>query len=331
MASAHARRRVDRLTAVADVFISYAHQDGELVRELSPVLEAAGYSTWYYEDKGAVGASYLLQIDQEIERCHAVIVLISPDSVGSDQVSKEVIRAHEAKKKFIPLRRGISHAEFQKRQPEWRMAFGAAVSAEVPEEEGARAVGPRILEGLKRLGVEPGGPPALPSSPLRRVSRGVARGLPARDAGLGAAVAAVVGLLGLPYALFHLSRALFPVAGSPEGWVMTVFPGFRNATVVVNAAGAVMNALLLRGAWLVRRGDPRGAPLIRGVSLAMLANVGVWLLVSLTQFSGDAAQARLVNPAGRSALVQATISAAFLAFVPSGLVFALFRNARRAA
>src|ERR1700732_2410356 len=136
---------------MADVFISYAHQDSDLVRELGPALEAEGYSVWYYEDKGAIGASYLRQIDQEIERCQAVLVVISPDSIASDQVSKEVVRAHEARKKFIPVRRGISHAEFQQRQPEWRMAFGAAVSAEIPP-EGAAPIVPRLLTGLKSLG-----------------------------------------------------------------------------------------------------------------------------------------------------------------------------------
>lgn len=314
--------------AVADVFISYAHQDGDLVRELSPALEAAGYSTWYYEDKGAVGASYLLQIDQEIERCHAVLVVVSPESVGSDQVSKEVIRAHEARKKFIPLRRGISHADFQAKQPEWRMAFGAAVSAEVPG-EGARAVVPRILEGLKRLGVEPGGPPALPSSPLRRISRAVASGSPGVDAGLGSVVAAVVGALGLPYALFQLSAALSPAAGSAGAWFLSSFPGFRTATLLVNAAAVVQNGLLLYGAWLARRRDPRGAPLIRRVALTMLAAVGLWLLVSLSAFTGDEARTKVPDPAVRSGVVQATVTAGLIALAPSALVFALFRNARR--
>ncbi len=151
------------------------------------------------------------------------------------------------------------------------------------------------------------------------------------DAGLGATVAAVVGAIGLPYTLFQLARALSPVAGTPEAWVMAVFPGFRNATALVNAAGAVMNALLLLGAWLVLRGNPRGARMIRRTSMAMLANGGVWLLVSLTQFSGEAAQARLVNPAGRSALVQVTITVGLIALAPSGLVFAIFRNSGKSA
>ena len=174
---------------MADVFISYAHQDGDVVKELSPALEAAGYTTWYYEDKGAIGASYLRQIDQEIERCHAVIVVISPDSVDSDQVSKEVIRAHEARKKFVPVRRDITHAEFQARQPEWRMAFGAAVSAEVPD-EGVAALGPRLVAGLAgaRCGTgRPAGAPDLPAAkalarggagPRRRRTRGSDRSSP---------------------------------------------------------------------------------------------------------------------------------------------------------
>jgi TIR domain len=297
---------------MADLFISYAHHDSDLVKELSPALEAAGYSTWYYEDKGSVGASYLLQIDEEIERCQAVVVVISPDSVGSDQVSKEVVRAHEAKKKFIPLRRDISHEEFQKRQPEWRMAFGAAVSAEVPP-GGAAPIVPRIVDGLRKLGVEPGAAPSQPSSPLRRLSRGAVHGLSARDSKLGALVAAIVGGLGLPYTLQQLSRLFTP--GSPEASFFAAFPRFRTVTILVNLAGLVQNALLLSGAWLVRRRDPRGGSLIRKVSLSMVVTVAFWLLVALVSLGG--------SPAG----VQGAIGAALIALVPSGIVFALFRKA----
>jgi hypothetical protein len=45
----------------------------------------------------------------------------------------------------------------------------------------------------------------------------------------------------------------------------------------------------------------------------------------------EAAQARLSNPAGRSAFVQGTITTALIALAPAGLVFVLFRNAGRKA
>jgi hypothetical protein len=305
---------------MADVFLSYAHQDGDLVRELVPLLEAAGYSTWYYEDKGAVGASYLRQIDQEIERCHAVIVVISPDSIDSDQVSKEVIRAHEARKKFVPVRRDITHAEFQQRQPEWRMAFGAAVSAEIPE-EGAAALGPRLVAGLKALGVEPGGPPS--TAPEERRER------PAFDAGLGANLALIIGALGIPWSLFHLFRAISPPAGTPEGFVLTTFSGFRTATILLNLLGLALNARLVQGALLLRRRDPRGAPMIRNAALVLIVAIGLWLVVSLLSFTGSGARAAIPDSSARGGLVSATFFAALIGLIPSGLVFAMFRRANR--
>ncbi len=317
---------------MADVFISYAHQDSDLVKELSPSLEAAGYTTWYYEDKGAVGASYLRQIDQEIERCHAMIVVISPDSVDSDQVSKEVIRAHEARKKFVPVRRDITHAEFQARQPEWRMAFGAAVSAEVPE-EGAAALGPRLAAGLRALGVEPGGPPALPTSPLRRLSRAAVRGTAQKEGKLGATVAAVVGVIGLLVSLGQFLAMLNPT--SPQSaWLARNFPDFRRITLTANAVGVLLYGTMLYAAWKLRSGETAAsatskARLIRGVSLGILAAVGVWLLVSLSQFSGDAARQHFGSADQQSALIQGTWTAAIMGLVPAGLVFAIFRNAKK--
>ena len=312
---------------MADVFISYAHQDGDVVKDLSPALEAAGYTTWYYEDRGAVGASYLRQIDQEIERCHAVLVVISPDSIASDQVSKEVVRAHEARKKFVPVRRDITHAEFQQRQPEWRMAFGAAVSAEVPE-EGAAALGPRLVAGLRALGVEPGGPPALPTSPLRRLSRAAVRGTAQKEGKLGATVAAVVGIIGLLVSLGQFLAMQNPT--SPQtAWLAQNFPAFRTITLVVNAVGVALYGAMLHAAWKLRSGDGSRARAIRGFSIGILAAVGVWLLVSLSQFSGNAARGHFASDAQQSSLIQGAWTAAILGFVPAGIVFAMFRHAKK--
>ena len=311
---------------MADIFISYAHQDGDLVEELSPALEAAGFTTWYYEGKGAIGASYLRQIDQEIQNCHAMIVVVSPDSIESDQVSKEVIRAHEAKKKFVPVRRDITHAEFQERQPEWRMAFGAAVSAEVPE-EGAAALCPRLVAGLKALGVEPGGPPPLPSTPWKRLSRAAARGTAGKDSKLGATVALVVAGIGVLVSLAQLSGMVAPTTPQ-NAWLAANFPAFRQVTILVNALGVLLYGAMLLAAWRLRRGDPRGARTIRGVSIGLLAAVALWFFVSFSQFSGDEARPRFPSEAAQSTLLQGTIAAAFVGLVPAGLVFALFRNAR---
>ncbi len=137
-----------------DIFISYVEEDSRIATQLAEGLDAAGYSVWYYERDGVPGASYLLQTRAAIEGCQAVILIISPDSVTSEQVTLEVVRAHESKKHFIPLRSNISHAEFAERRPEWAQALGAATSTSISPEN-ISTVLPRILLGLRKMNIAP--------------------------------------------------------------------------------------------------------------------------------------------------------------------------------
>jgi hypothetical protein len=137
-----------------DVFISHVEEDGAVALQLADALEVAGYSTWCYERDTIPGPSYLLQTSRAIEASRAVVVLISPDSLGSHQVTSEVVRAHEEVKPFIPLLIGISHAEFGARQPEWREAVGSAATLDVPDRKVASVV-PKIVDGLTALGITP--------------------------------------------------------------------------------------------------------------------------------------------------------------------------------
>jgi hypothetical protein len=149
---------------MSQVFISHVEEDAALALEIARGLEAAGYDTWYYERDSEVGDQYLLHIGQAIEQADAFILIISPDSVSSNQVTSEVVRAHEADKAFLPLLSGITHADFQQRQPLWRMALGAAVAIAVPP-EGAAAILPRLIRGLAKLGIHPANMPGEASGP----------------------------------------------------------------------------------------------------------------------------------------------------------------------
>jgi len=134
------------------IFICYIENDAETAVEIAKGLEEAGYATWYYQRDSLPGPSYLLQTSQAIVKSQAVVLLISIAAMSSSQVTKEIVRAHEAGKPFIPVMRGITHADFQRRQPEWREAIGAAASISIPV-EGTAAVLPRIIAGLKELGL----------------------------------------------------------------------------------------------------------------------------------------------------------------------------------
>lgn len=148
---------------MSQIFISHVEEDESIALEIAHGLEAAGYSTWYYERDSLPGVSYLDQIDEAIEHCQAVVVIISLASLSSWQVDKEVERAHESGKHFVPVLSGVKHIEFQTRKRGWRMAMGANTSISVPA-DGASSIVPRIVGGLRRLVINSEEP--VPSSPM---------------------------------------------------------------------------------------------------------------------------------------------------------------------
>lgn len=139
---------------MADVFISHIEEETEVALGIARGLEAEGFTTWYYERDSDIGPSYLAQVGTAIDESEAVLVLVSAKSLDSNQMSKEVERAYESGKHFLPVLCGITHAEFQHRQPVWRQAMGSAASAALPA-EGASALVPRIVRGLRALGIKP--------------------------------------------------------------------------------------------------------------------------------------------------------------------------------
>ena len=143
---------------MSHVFIAHVEEDADVALGIALGLEEAGYRTWCYEVDSIPGTSYIVRTGEAVEQSQAVIVVISPNSVGSSQVTKEVVRAHESAKHFIPILRDITHAEFQKRQPEWREAIGSATSIGVPKER-VSAILPLVIEGITSLGVQPSAKP----------------------------------------------------------------------------------------------------------------------------------------------------------------------------
>lgn len=134
---------------MATVFISHVEEDGQTAIALAQGLEQGGYAAWRYERDAVAGVSYLLQTGNEIARCEGVVLIISAHSLGSHQVGKEVVRAHEEGKPIFPVLADLSDADYKRRQPEWRQAIGAATSISLGR--GIEAVTTSILQGLQRF------------------------------------------------------------------------------------------------------------------------------------------------------------------------------------
>ena len=139
---------------MSHIFIAHVEEDAEVALKIARGLEEAGYKTWCYEVDSVPGPSYIVRTGESVAQSQAVVVVISPHSLGSSQVTKEVVRAHESDKRFIPILRDITHGEFQQRQPEWREAIGSATSIRIPP-DGIETVIPDIIEGARLLGIEP--------------------------------------------------------------------------------------------------------------------------------------------------------------------------------
>ncbi len=80
---------------MADVFISYAHEDRSVVRELVHSLTRAGFSVWWDREL-AVGAELALTIERELAQARCVIVVWSIASVRSNWVIGESNAALDA-------------------------------------------------------------------------------------------------------------------------------------------------------------------------------------------------------------------------------------------
>ncbi|MBI3966869.1 MAG: protein kinase, partial [Chloroflexi bacterium] len=140
---------------MSDVFISYVEEDTDIVEPIARGLTEAGYSCWHYTKDSIPGTSYLAQITAAIARAQVVLLVLSERTLDSFQVDKEISFAHESNKPFLPIVRDLAWSDFQRRQPTWRLAIGTTVAIPVPP-GGVETIVPRVLEGLRRLRVQPG-------------------------------------------------------------------------------------------------------------------------------------------------------------------------------
>jgi hypothetical protein len=85
------------------VFISYSRKDIAFVRRLAADLEKAGYDVWWDLTDLRGGDDWVRVIPAAIESSDKFIVVLSPNSAGSDWVEREYTQALSLHKKLIPI------------------------------------------------------------------------------------------------------------------------------------------------------------------------------------------------------------------------------------
>jgi hypothetical protein len=86
-----------------DAFISYSRKDSAWVAKLRDGLEAAGKDVWMDRHDIPKGEDWAQQIERGIQLADNFVFVLSPDSLESPEVGKEVAHALRSKKRLLPV------------------------------------------------------------------------------------------------------------------------------------------------------------------------------------------------------------------------------------
>lgn len=86
-----------------DVFISYSRRDQEAVSKIQKALARQGVDVWIDQEDIGTGSRWDLQIEEGIQKSKKVLVILSAESIVSQNVSDEWAFALEKGKHLIPV------------------------------------------------------------------------------------------------------------------------------------------------------------------------------------------------------------------------------------
>ena len=89
--------------APASVFVSYSRQDKDLTCQIVEYLQSRGISTWFDQRSIPAASHWDHEIQQGLDHCECLVLVLSPHSVKSENVMDEVSYALESSKPVFPL------------------------------------------------------------------------------------------------------------------------------------------------------------------------------------------------------------------------------------
>lgn len=91
-------------TKLPYVFISYSSKNTAKANTVRNILNRNGLQSWMAPHDVPAGAKYAHVIDEAIENCAGILLLLTEEAQESDHVDREIERAISYKKKIIPMR-----------------------------------------------------------------------------------------------------------------------------------------------------------------------------------------------------------------------------------
>ena len=96
-----------------DVFVSYSRKDQEFALQLATSLREAGAEVWIDIEDIHAGTKWSTAVQQGLQQCQLMLVVISPDSMASNNVEDEWQYFTDHKKPVIPLMLRDTEIHFQ--------------------------------------------------------------------------------------------------------------------------------------------------------------------------------------------------------------------------
>lgn len=149
------------------LFISYAREDTDRIRELVEILRDGGHEPWF-DHRLVVGQDWREQLEEIINKCDAFVYALTPHSIESEWCQWEFSRASELGKPIIPILMDKASA------PMLPEAIKRRQYADFTEGMTGRAVA-KLLRGLQKVAsiIPPKEVPAPPPIPSGVPSRAV--------------------------------------------------------------------------------------------------------------------------------------------------------------
>ncbi len=129
------------------VFVSYDHRDHELAQELAHHLDEHCVRCWFFERDGVTGQNYHATINRELSASRAVIILLTENSLGSEQVFRELSQASGLGKLLLPVFAGVTAEDLALKAPRWLATIGTATTASL-DQNGVARVAEKLARGL---------------------------------------------------------------------------------------------------------------------------------------------------------------------------------------
>lgn len=126
------------------VFLSYARRDEKIARLIRAVLQKIGFKVWDPATSMSAGGNWALELGKGLEDAEAMVVLISPAAMASENVKREIEYALgelRFKGRLIPV------VVRPVKEIPWILETLRVLRVESDPERGIR----RLVEELKRI------------------------------------------------------------------------------------------------------------------------------------------------------------------------------------